>query len=199
MCWTTQGMLVMLMFAGGCTSSHMVSSWRNPDFAGPIEFKKTLVLIIHPDPAIRHAGEEELVGQIGSNRAVAAYEVLNDEERKDIAKLKDKLQTIGADGVVTMRVASSRLETMWVSNSRSPELFNSDFTRASAMSSDPGYLRTDRVVRVETKIYSVSDGKLIWSGLSDTLEPSEVKTVIAEIAKAVGDTLRKQKMLRSVN
>jgi hypothetical protein len=190
-----QAILIGLMFLAGCTSARVVNSWRDPTFAGPIEFKKTLVLVIRPDSSVRRSAEDELVRQIGPNRSVAAYQVLTEEERTHAEKLKAKLQSIGADGVVTMAVVGARTETTWVPGSGGPQQFYSYYDHAAVQAADPGYLRTDRIVSVETKIYSVADDKLIWSGLSDTFDPSEVKKAVADIAKAVGGELRKQKLI----
>jgi hypothetical protein len=50
------------------------------------------------------------------------------------------------------------------------------------MAYDPGYLRTDTVVMVETLIYSVTDDKLLWAGRSKTTNPSNVREFIQELS-----------------
>ena len=49
---------------------------------------------------------------------------------------------------------------------------------------------------VQTNIYSVTDGKLIWSGTADLYNPSDARKVVGDIAKAVGDELRKEKLIQ---
>jgi hypothetical protein len=52
------------------------------------------------------------------------------------------------------------------------------------------------VYRVETKIFAVEGGRLIWAALSDTVNPEDGRTAVLDIARAVGDELRKQKLIR---
>ena len=61
---------------------------------------------------------------------------------------------------------------------------------------DPGMVVTDTIASVQTNIYSVADEKLIWSGTSDLYNPSDARKVVGEIAKAVGDELRKEKLIQ---
>jgi hypothetical protein len=55
---------------------------------------------------------------------------------------------------------------------------------------DDGYYRVDTVVSVETLIYSVPDGKLIWSGLSRTLNPSEVDDFVEDLVSEAVDEMK---------
>jgi hypothetical protein len=50
-------------------------------------------------------------------------------------------------------------------------------------------------VRLETNIYSASDSKLLWSGISESFNPSSVKSAAGELAAAVRAELIKQKLL----
>ena len=48
---------------------------------------------------------------------------------------------------------------------------------------DPGYLRTDTVVMVETLIYSVTQDKLVWAGHSKTTNPSIKYSDVFQVIK----------------
>ena len=60
---------------------------------------------------------------------------------------------------------------------------------------DPGYLRTDKIVRVETNIYSLAEDKLIWSGVSETFDPSSTGSMVDQIATAAAAELRSRGLL----
>jgi len=60
---------------------------------------------------------------------------------------------------------------------------------------DPGYLRTDTVVTVETNVFSVTDDKLLWSGVSETFNPNDVAKAVNDVADAVSEELRQQGLL----
>jgi hypothetical protein len=186
-------MIFVLAFAGGCTSTHIVNVWRNPNFAGPIEFKKILAVAIHPDGTTRRIAEDEMVRQIGPQRCVAGYQVLDEGDRADATKLLAKAKSLGVDGLITIRILSIRTESTW-QPSMGPTGF-AGYYNGAVMVAAPGYLEVDHTVRVETRIYSVSDETLIWSGLSDTVDVPNIDKAVKEIANAVRDELRKEKLL----
>ena len=180
-------MVLVLALASGCTSTHLVSTWRDPSFAGPIEFKKVLAVAVRPDDTTRRTAEDAMVRQIGPGRCVAGYQVVNEADRVDASRLLEKAKSLNADGLITMRIISVRVESTWEPG------FAPYYNRAVV--APPAYLEVDRTVRVETRIYSVSEEKLIWSGLSDTVDLSSIDKSIEEISKAVRDELRKEKLL----
>jgi hypothetical protein len=59
------------------------------------------------------------------------------------------------------------------------------------MAYDPGYLRTDRVVLVETLVYSLAQDKLLWAGKSKTTNPENLQKFISELADAAAKEMRK--------
>ena len=59
----------------------------------------------------------------------------------------------------------------------------------------PGYLQSDTVVTVETNVYSVTDDKLLWSGVSETFNPSDVAKAVNDVADAASRELRRQGLL----
>jgi hypothetical protein len=56
-------------------------------------------------------------------------------------------------------------------------------------------MRVDTVVMVEIKIYSLTDDKLVWAGVSETFNPTNSATLISEIAVEAGKELRRQGLI----
>jgi hypothetical protein len=56
--------------------------------------------------------------------------------------------------------------------------------------SDPGYLKTAKLVSVETLVFDLKLNKLVWSGRSQTVEPGQLETFIQQI---VGEAAKKMK------
>ena len=44
---------------------------------------------------------------------------------------------------------------------------------------------------IETNIYDTEDGKLVWSGMSETTNPKDTRKTIADTAKAVRGAMKK--------
>ena len=60
-----------------------------------------------------------------------------------------------------------------------------------------GYLQKEKKVRVETNLYvaSGSDGQLIWTGTTDTFNPSDVHKAIKELAYLIVKQMEKEQVL----
>jgi hypothetical protein len=59
----------------------------------------------------------------------------------------------------------------------------------------PGYVVTDTVVRIETSLYDVEQGRLLWTAVSETMNPSTVEGLIEEIVAAARKELAEQGLL----
>jgi hypothetical protein len=61
---------------------------------------------------------------------------------------------------------------------------------------EPGYLSVDKIVRVETLVYSFEQDQLVWAGVSRTLDPARIDEFIAELAPAVAKQMEKDGLLQ---
>ena len=183
-----------LLGAGGCSSATVTNTWKDPNFNGPIQFNKIVALVIYQDGTIRRAAEDAIVEQIGPHRAVAAYNIVSEEDRRDVQRLKAKFQSAGVDGAVTMKLLDKRNETTYVPGSPGYSSFYGYYGYGGYVGT-PGYVVTDTIATVETRIYSVAQDKLLWSATTETYNPSNVRDDIRDIAKAIGEELRKQKLV----
>ncbi|MGH9463987.1 MAG: hypothetical protein ACRD1X_22530, partial [Vicinamibacteria bacterium] len=97
------------------------------------------------------------------------------------------LRDANIDGAVVMQVVSSEKELTYSSGSSwygAPYYgsFYGYWGYGWGMAYDPGYLRTDTIVMVETLIYSVTEDKLLWAGRSKTTNPSNLRDFIQELS-----------------
>jgi hypothetical protein len=56
----------------------------------------------------------------------------------------------------------------------------------------PGYLQEEKKVRIETNLYVVSsgEGELVWTGITDTFNPTDVNKAIDRLVKLVVKQMR---------
>jgi hypothetical protein len=113
--------------------------------------------------------------------------MLGERDLADPQKARALVEAQGFDGLVMMSFVSSQQQvtvqpasygTVW------------GYYGARAIVYDPGYVRTDTILRVETTIYRITDGKLLWTGISRALNPSNVGDLVRDVAKSVGEELR---------
>jgi hypothetical protein len=162
------------------------------------EGRKVLALMIDSDPWVRREAENELVQQMKRVRGVAAHTMFSEDELRDADHTKRKIIGDGFENVVTMRLVGSEQVRSW-----QPGLYPSPYYSpwgyygyAWPLTYDPGYLRTDTIVQVETNIYSVGDEKLIWSSLSESFNPKDARKLVDNVARGVAKAMRKQGFVR---
>jgi hypothetical protein len=184
----------------GCASTSYVSSWQAP-VDGPIQFdnKRVAAIVVHADESTRRAGETALAREISARGAqgIPSYTLIPGESAKDQAGAKKKLEEAKIEGAVIMRVVSSEQEisyspgTGWYGAYPYYGSFYGYSGYGWGMAYDPGYLRTDRVVMVETLVYSVVQDKLLWAGKSKTTNPSNIQKFISDLADGAAKEMKK--------
>jgi len=194
---------VMSTFA--CAATTFSSSWKAPE-AGPLNFKgkKVAALVMSQDESMRYGSEDALAREITARGAVGmpAYTVIPKEVIKDKEKAKEFLEKAGVQGVVAMRVVgkdqqiTSSPGTYWGSTYYATFWGGGYYGSGWGGVYDPGYLRTDTIVLVETLVYSLDQNKLVWAGQTRTKNPTEVRPFIQDLASKVAAELKKQGLIK---
>jgi hypothetical protein len=178
------------------------SSWRNFDQAAtPVS--KVVVIGFTTEQATRRTMEDSLTAEIRTlgGKAEPSYTIVPGQLPKDPSAMKEKVVAAGFDGAVVVRVAGIRQEQAWDPGyvAAIPTDYGTVWTYWGywgGFAWDPGYLRTDTVVRIEIVVYAIDRNMLIWTGLSESTNPGSVRRLIQEIAVAVGADLKKRNVIR---
>lgn len=184
---------VALEFTACAGSTTIEQSWKAPNLA-PSNLRNVVTVYISRDATMRRTVEDSMAQRLThlGVRAVPAYSVLSDDDLKDRDRAKAKLAAGGYDGVVALRLVGK--ETKLVAT---PPTFDGYWGMAWPGAYDPGYLSTETVVRVETNVFSFADNKLVWSGLSKTVDPNTMRSAIDDVTKVVANALENQQIVAS--
>ena len=190
-----------LLLVWNCSSSstHLVDSWKAPGVS-ELEFGKVLALAVSSDEAFRRVAEDKLVERLNVKTVtVPSYAILGGADLKDTDAVRGRLQKAGFDGVVTVRVIGQSENVSWQPASFPTTYYSfwPYYGYGMARAYDPGYLRTETVVRIETNIYSLEeDEKLLWSGVSETIDPANTARVIDDLVNVLGAKLRTDGLIK---
>lgn len=177
-----------------CTSTRLKATWRDPEVTS-MHFRKIVAFVVAKDDALRRAGEQELCKQVKAAICVEAFAVIPDDEVQDVAKVRDRVRSAGFDGAVVIRVVGRRVEETYVPPTPMPMW--GFYGAAWPMAYDPGYVRQDDVVDVQSAIYSVAatSDRLLWVGTTESTNPRDVRRTVQEIADEVAAQLRKEGLI----
>jgi hypothetical protein len=182
-----------LAAAFACASTHLTSTWRDPAL-GSIQFRKVAGIAMSRDAALRRIAEDAFVKDVGAQYAIPAYSVVPDDELEDKERVKARLEAAGVDGAVLFRLVSVDERKTWVPPTVYSR-FGGYYGYAAPLVYQPGYLATDRVVQVETTLYSVPDARLVWAARSETLNPSSVEETIDGVVGSTVAAMRGEKLI----
>jgi uncharacterized protein YjeT (DUF2065 family) len=184
-----------VVFAGTkFKTSYKAPGAAQVSFAG----KKVAALVISKDEHLRVSGEEGLARELGARglTAVPAYRIVPKEELLDVGKAKGWFERAGVEGVVALRPVSAGKELTYVPSVWTGANYGSFwgyYPYGWASPYDPGYIREDMVVVIETLIFSVKgDAPLLWAGVSESTNPKNAAKLLADLVKAAAKELRKQ-------
>lgn len=175
----------------GCSATHMKTTWTAPGVRS-IQFRKVVAFVLAKDEVTRRNGEHEICEQITRVPCAPAFAVVADADRGDVEKVARQVDAAGFDGAVVLRYTGRRTEQTYVPPSTPLwGYYGYGWGRAY----DPGYVRQDELVDVETAVYSVADRKLLWVGTTESMNPRDVRRTVDEIADAVAAALRKEGLI----
>jgi hypothetical protein len=178
------------------------STFKSPD-AGAVSFlgKTVAALVISNDDSLRVAGEESLVRELKARGmlAVATYRIAPKEELRTAESAKPWFERANVEGVVALRPVSSETRTayspvIWT-NSNYGTLWGYYGYSWSAVYI-PGMQLRDRLVIVETTIYSVPRNELLWAAVTETNNPRTLSAFVQELATASVEEMQKQGLAR---
>jgi len=186
-------MTVAALTLFGCSMTRVKTTWTAPDVHA-FHFRKVVVFVVAKDEAIRRSGEHELCERVKTVPCAPAFAVVADADRGDVEKLAQQVDAAGFDGVVVLGYAGRRTQQTYV---RTTTPLWGYYGYGWGMAYDPGYVRQDELVDVETRVYSVPDRKLLWAGTTESMNPRDVRRTIDEIADAVAAEMRKDGLIPS--
>jgi hypothetical protein len=193
--------------AGGCaTGTHLQSSWVKPDL-GPTNFHKVVAIALSTNASRRRMMEEEMSSELRKTapdvQAVPSYTIVSDADLARESRLKEEVNRAGFDGAVFMRVTDVSRQDSYVPGyaTAAPVYYRTFwgyYRYWVPIAYEPGYVEHNTNVQVETEVYStVNEGVLVYSAVSNTLNPSSPADLAAEVASVVAKDLRAHGLLRT--
>lgn len=162
--------------------------WSDPALNGPMKFNKVLVVVLARSSEVRKTAEGRLMVMMKNTIGVPSYMAVSEETAKDRAKMEAMLEREGFDGAIVIRMVSAKQTIEWHPTSYAG--FMGYYTYAYPMAMSPGYLSQDTDVRVETRIFSLKDDKIVYGAFSNTAESTDWEVILVQVAEAVAADLK---------
>lgn len=189
--------IILILMVSGCTTTttNVNNVWVEPDLQ-PKRYQNLLVLGVSSSDGTRRMYEESLVTALASqgSRAVASYKVLPDQGELSKATVEAAIAEYGYDGViVTTMVAVDenvrRVPDRLITVPRGYRTMHGYYQMSYMVVHQEGYDVRSQTVTLETNLYDVAAGNLIWTGRSQTHRPNSAPDAVASITIAISEAL----------
>jgi len=162
-----------------CTSTKLLHTWKDPDTSIRSDgFSKVLVVALAPNNTTRMIAED----QVASNDPafVSSYTIFPDFESVELNSAKNTLLERGFEGALTMQLVKVKetqtyVPTMTISSYSG---WNDTYWHGYYQT---GYYVSSYDYQIETCVYSLAKDKLLWAGITETVNQSDIQIVAQEI------------------
>lgn len=193
--FTTKIIMGASVFLAACSinNTRLLQSWTNPQMTTrPIHFNKIIVVAVAPNDTDRRTAEDAMVTQIGP-KATASYTLLNGDELKNKETAKSRINGAGFDGAIVVRWLGFRNEKEVVATPTYSPMWDHYSYSWTYMQESTVVQWT--ILQLETRIFSVKEETLLWSGTTETTEPGAIPKLIQNLAVVVKKEMNKQGLL----
>ena len=197
-----------LVAAPAYAKTKFKTAWKSPE-ATQITLEpgdKVLAMVISAHDDSRNGAEAALAAELKKRgvEAIPAYTVIPKSVIQDEDKARPYVEKAGCKYAVIMRVVSQEKDIkgsgpMYTAVYTGPYyggLYGGYWGFGWGMAYSAGNMQIDTKVSVETLVYDLGTDKLIWAGMSETVNPSTALKFIKELVNEVGKEMRKQGLTR---
>ena len=200
---TLVSLLLATLALTGCQTTALQSAWYDPTFTGG-PMARITVVAAGLAPANRRLAEDIFSQRLSALRVHAApgWAVVSDEARNAAVPFTEALRASGAEGVLVVRVLGvdtrTQVNTMMVTTTTAVgPMWGSSRVWATTTVPVTQVSQYNRWM-VETSLYEVSTGRLVWSGITQTLNPSDFQRDVGGFADVIIGQLAARGLLGAV-
>jgi hypothetical protein len=196
--------LLSLVVVACGPSTEIVSSFKAPGVT-QVNYKKVFISALTANNSAKATVENSIANGL-ANRGIAAVKSLDvfppdfhaSGKDKDDVAVVDKIKATGCDGILTIALVDKETQTNYVQGSY-PSYYGSfrgyyGYGYGSFYS--PGYYTEEKVYYLETNIYDVQSGKLVYSTRSKTVSPSSLESFMEGYQKAMSERMVKDGLVQ---
>ena len=201
--------LLLCLLAGAAltacskTTTSIPLSWRNPSYTNG-GFQKLFVIGVGEDDGGRRLFEDTFARSLAEQGAAAqaSWGKLPQSTQLSEEQIRGAIEGGNFDGVVVARLLKVDESQEYVppSTHSVPTAYHGYgyygyYGTSYEVVHQPGYFKTNTTFVIETNLYSVATGDLVWSGQSETLNPESLADVIDSMTAAVAKKLKDEKLI----
>jgi hypothetical protein len=198
-----------MLVAASCSLTNLNAVWKDPQYQGG-KLKNVLVIGGSTNQVVRRIFEDEFTARLKSRgtNAIPSYSIFPSEETLDKDTIESNSRDLGVDAILITRVVDTKVKrelTPQPYNAYYRDTYFYDWPNRYSRFHTQGsparyhnerfYLSEYEVVNVETNLYEYQTGKLIWSGMSDTVIGGSNELEITSLVEVIMKSLSENQLI----
>ena len=191
--------LTIVFISCSSTKTSIIGEWQDDTYQkGKIQKVLVLGIVNKEKPLLRRNFEDGMARafQDGGISATPSMDYMPYDVATDSTTFEKYFKELQVDAVVVARLVAVDAEREYKAGYLYTIPYNSYYgfygyyTAGIAYANSGGYLSQEVVVVLETNIYETTNKKLIWSGVSETVEPDKASDVINSFGRELVSRLK---------
>lgn len=183
------------------TKTDIIGEWQDDNYQkGNIQKVLLLGIVSKEKPLLRRNFEDGMTKAFRDEgiNATPSMDIMPYDVAIDSTTFEKYFKDLQLDAVVVSRLVAVDSERDYTAGYLYTIPYNSYYGfygyyyAGVSMANSAGYLSQDVVVVLETNIYETSNKKLIWSGVSETVQPDKASDVINSFSSELVGRLKSQ-------
>jgi hypothetical protein len=194
-------LLAAALLAACGTVTKIPVTWRDPAHQRA-PYRRIFVIGVAEIDVNRRLFEDRFAAALTGKGAMASpsFGALPRSQRLTEPEIRGAIRGGDYDAVVVTRLLGVEEKTEYVPprTYTVPEYYYGYYGYYGAtwdVVHEPGYYETHRIVRLETNLYDVGTGELVWSGQSETFDPGSLEDGINSVTRAVAERLSEENLI----
>lgn len=204
--------LFLFILLLGCSSTHLIKDWKNPDIDS---YQPTKVLIVGMTPNIeaRKDFEQKLKNEYALRgiESVMSLELFDSSlttdrmTEQELKELETSLINDGFDTVLFTKVIGTKDKIVYRKNyddfDETYKRFKEDFLRYQDVFYNPDYYDEYTIYHAETSLYCIcptKDRELIWKGEIDIVDPLSIDTTVKDYINLLMAVLEERQLINLI-
>lgn len=197
---------ISLLLLMGCSSTRLVSTWKNPDIVLFDAYQVLIVGMVQDDSArmeFESRFADALKNQgVDAMRSIDLFDVeftSSQRSEQELEEVEQQLLDKGFDAILFTKVVGTENRRTFREHINEVDKmlmrFSTDYLEHQEIYYDPEYYDTFNIYHAETSLYCICVGKeieLVWRGEVDVTEPTNVDKAIDSYVKLVTKSMGKK-------
>ncbi len=211
------GLCGLLLMSGCASNTKLLNTWSDPD--NTASYGDILIVGISDSEQKRRAYESFFIANLQDKgiNAVASYTVIDNKEELNLQGEKGALRKIvksaikgsDIDAVLVSHVVSIEQEDIYRPSLDYQPVYSSAYYNrpyyggmygyhgyVTTYVQQPGYYTEEQIYVLETNLYDVKSGELVWTTRSRTFAPDSMEQAVNDISNLIIADLVSRKLVR---